>query len=114
MLSKVKRVSTHIIVSEATKQPYKGDHFRHLFAEIRSQAGIGKGYQYRDLRRTAVVRLALSGATVAEIVSVTGHTLKSATNILSVYLPKHTQMAEHGIAKLVSFEAAKNSKELEK
>jgi len=114
VLTKTKRASTHIIVSEATKQPYKGDHFRHLFSEIRGQAGIGKELQYRDLRRTAVVRLALSGATVAEIVSVTGHTLKSATNILSVYLPKHTQMAAHGIAKLVSFETAKNSKELEK
>ena len=113
VIAKTKRVSTHIVVSEATKQPYKGDHFRHLFSEIRDMVGIGKELQYRDFRRTAVVRLALSGATVAEIVSVTGHTLKSATNILSVYLPKHTQLAEHGIAKLVSFEMAKKSKELE-
>lgn len=113
VLAKTKRVSTHIIVSEATKQPYKGDHFRHLFSEVREKAGIGKELQYRDLRRTAVVRLALSGATVGEIISVTGHTLKSATNILSVYLPRHAQMAEHGIAKLVSFEAAKKSKESE-
>lgn len=113
VLTKTKRVSTHIIVSEATKQPYKGDHFRHLFSEIRNRAGIGKELQYRDLRRTAVVRLALSGATIPEIVSITGHTLQSATNILSVYLPRHTQMAEHGMAKLVSFEMAKKGKELE-
>lgn len=34
-------------------------------------------------------------------------------SILSVYLPRHAQMAEHGIAKLVSFETAKKNKELE-
>lgn len=108
-----KRTSPYMLVSEDTRKPYKGDHFRHLFSEIRRLAEIDNKLQYRDLRRTAVVRLALSGATIAEIVSVTGHTLASATNILSVYLPKHTKMASHGISKLIDFEAAKNVGELE-
>jgi integrase len=41
---------------------------------------------FNDLRGTAITLLAESGATVPQIVSITGHTLQSATRILERYL----------------------------
>ncbi|KTQ97783.1 hypothetical protein NS226_03850 [Aureimonas ureilytica] len=55
----------------------------------------------RHLRATAVVWMALGGATIPEIISVTGHTPASATTILRHYLARHPEMADAAIAKMV-------------
>jgi integrase len=94
-----RRVSTHMVVSEATGQPYKGDWFRHLFAKIRDCAELGK-LHYQDLRRTCVVNLARAGATPPEIAAITGHEIDRVVKILEVYLPRDSIMAEHAIVKL--------------
>jgi len=41
---------------------------------------------------------------------ITGHSLPGASRILETYLPKNTELGEHGIKKLADFEAAKNAK----
>lgn len=56
-----------------------------------------------DLRDTAVTWMALAGATIPEIVSITGHTLESATRILRHYLARHPEMADSAIAKMISW-----------
>lgn len=43
---------------------------------------------FNDIRGTAVTLLAEANATIPQIVSITGHTLQSATRILECYLPR--------------------------
>lgn len=56
--------------------------------------------QVRDLRRTAVVRLAEAGATIPEIAGVTGHSLRTAETIVAAYLPRTAEQARNAVLKL--------------
>lgn len=60
--------------------------FRHAFAEVRARAAqacpSAASLQFRDLRDTAVTRLALAGVTIADIALWTGHSLKTIEAIL--------------------------------
>jgi len=57
----------------------------------------------QDLRDTAVTWMALAGATIPEIISVTGHTPESATRILKHYLAQHPAMADSAIGKMIAW-----------
>ena len=73
-----KRPSTHMIVSEATGQPYSSvEVFSCLFRKFRIRAGITRDVNFRDLRRTAASDLGDAGATEAEISAMTGHAIGS-------------------------------------
>lgn len=61
------------------------------------------GFRDQDLRDTAVTWLALAGATIPEIAAVTGHSLQSITSVLEHYLARHPELADHAIAKLVTW-----------
>lgn len=65
-----------------------------------------------DLRSTAVTWMALAGATIPEIISVTGHTLASATNILKHYLVLHPEMSDSAIGKMVAWYEADGETEI--
>ena len=93
------RSATTIVVSEATQRPYKPDHFRHVFSQIRDAVGL-KGLQFRDLRRTAAVRLAEAGCTAPEIAAITGHKIETTQRILDTYVPRTAPMARNAIKKL--------------
>ena len=59
-----------------------------------------------DLRGSAVVRLALAGATVPEIATFTGHSLKDVEAILDAhYLGREVHLAENAVRKLELREA---------
>jgi integrase len=65
-----------------------------------SPAGI-EGLTFHDLRGTAVTRLAIAGATEAEIAAVTGHSLRDVHRILDRhYLARDPRLAESAIRKL--------------
>ena len=72
---------------------------REAFATIRDRAGLDH-LQARDLRRTAMVRLAEAGCTIPEIAAISGHTIDTTMRILEVYLPRTRAMASAAIAKL--------------
>ena len=57
----------------------------------------------QDLRDTAVTWMALAGATIPEIIAVTGHTAESATRILKHYLARHPEMADSAIGKMMAW-----------
>ena len=64
------------------------------------------GLTFHDLRGSAVVRLALAGATVPEIATFTGHSLKDVEAILDAhYLGRDVQLAENALRKLELREA---------
>jgi hypothetical protein len=76
-----------------------------------AEAGILPFYE-NDLRSTAVVWMALAGATIPEIISVTGHALASATNILKHYLVTHPEMADSALKKMIDWYDADGETEL--
>jgi len=82
--------ATHVLISEATGQPYKEDHFRHEFARIRELAGLPADLQFRDLRRTGATDLGAHGATDDQIRSVTGHANRGS---VAVYVQADDMMA---------------------
>lgn len=59
----------------------------------------GKRLHFNDLRGTAVTLLAEAGCTVPEIVSITGHTLASANQILEKYLARTKTLSDSAMKK---------------
>lgn len=53
--------STHVVVCEATRAPWKEFSFQHAFRDVARAAGIPDDLQFRDLRATAVTELYDSG-----------------------------------------------------
>lgn len=104
MLAKTEKNSTHLVVSETTKRPYKQYNFVHRAAEVIDGAGLA-GKRYGDLRRSAVVRLAMAGCTIPMIASITGHSYKRCEEILEVYLPRSTELARLAIERVLSARA---------
>lgn len=49
---------------------------------------------FNDIRGTSITLLAAAGATIPQIVSITGHTLQSATRILERYLSRTSAMSQ--------------------
>lgn len=76
-----------------------------MFAEVRDCAAKKvptlSDFHDQDLRDTAVTWMGLGGATVPEIISVTGHSADSATTILKHYLAHHPEMADSAIGKMI-------------
>lgn len=100
MLDTAPRTSPVVLITEATCKPYTKDMLSRRIREVLAGAGISSHIQFRDLRRTAVVRLAEHGCEIPEICAITGHRLNDVTQILEVYLPRNSKMAANAIAKL--------------
>lgn len=64
-------------------------------AEIRPR--LLANLQRRDLRRTGMVKMALAGATTAQIAAVSGHTIAHTQRILDVYIPRRSEVAAAAI-----------------
>jgi integrase len=80
MLDSMDRTSTHVIVNEETRQPYKDkNEFGRVFRKVRARAGITRNVTFQDLRTTALTALGNQGGTNAEIVSFSGHKVSSPT-----------------------------------
>ncbi len=79
---------------------WTGDGSRTEWGKACERAGIDD-VAFHDIRGTAVTRLAKAGCSVAEIASLTGHSLKDAQDILDVhYLGGRLELAEAAMAKL--------------
>ncbi len=103
------QISTHAVLDERGDvwRPYSDKRYRQDFRAARDEAAKAcasvASFHDSDLRDTAVVWMALSQATIPEIVSVTGHTLESATRILRHYLTAHPEMADSAIRKMIAW-----------
>jgi integrase len=83
-------------------RPVKYGRFNERFRRIAERAGIPDA-QARDLRRTAMLRMAEAGATVPQIASVSGHSIEATQRILETYLPRNRELAEIAITRLVEY-----------
>lgn len=80
--------------------PWTSHGFRASWRKACIEAGV-VGVTFHDLRGTAVTRLALAGATPAEIATITGHSLRDVHEILDAhYLNRDPRLAEAAIRKL--------------
>lgn len=102
LLEEADRSSVCIVVSEATRQPYNIDTFRHEISNLIGKAEL-RGLQYRDLRRTSVVRMFAAGLSYEEISDVTGHKIESCREIVETYLPRGRRITEHTVQKLEDY-----------
>ena len=99
MLDATPRRSPIILVNGEGK-PWTSDGFRASWGKACTKAGI-TGLTFHDLRGTAVTRLALVGATEAEIANITGHSLRDVHAILEAhYLARDPTLGDNAIRKL--------------
>jgi integrase len=89
-----------LILTNLLGRPWTADGFRTSWGKACAKAGIA-GLTFHDLRGSAVVRLALADATVPQIATFTGHSLKDVEAILDAhYLGRDVALAEIAITKL--------------
>jgi len=107
MLDALNHDSLLILHEERTGKPYSKDMLCARVREVFTAIGVGKDIQFRDLRRTCVVRMAEAGSTIPQICAITGHSLDEATKILEVYLPRSRAMAEGAADNVAKLEEKK-------
>jgi integrase len=89
-----------LVLATTRGKPWTSDGFRTSWAKSCAKAGI-TGLTFHDLRGSAVVRLALADATVPQIATFTGHSLRDVEAILDAhYLGRDVKLAEIAMMKL--------------
>jgi integrase len=87
-----------VMLTTKTGLPFKKRYFAEQWEYTCKAAGIDD-LHFHDIRGTTVTMLAEAGCTLPEIVSITGHTLRRAQDILDKYLARTSKLAESAIAK---------------
>jgi integrase len=96
-LDGLQRRSTLILVTK-TGRAFKKRYFALQWEQTCKNAGI-EDLHFHDIRGTTVTMLAQAGCSLGEIVSVTGHSLRRAQDILDKYLARTSTMADNAIVK---------------
>jgi integrase len=86
-----------LLVPSPTGLPWSYRNFSRSWDRMKAKAGVADGLQRRDLRRTAMVRMAEAGATTAQIAAVSGHTIDQTSRILDTYIPRRSEVAAGAI-----------------
>jgi integrase len=113
VLAATERTGTLMVMNETTGRPYISGTFGDDFRRIAGVAGLPDNLQFRDLRRTAVVRLAEAGCSVPEIAAISGHSITRTATILEVYCPRNSTMAGNAITKLEEYRRTLRERKLE-
>lgn len=91
-----------LLANDNSGLPWEARHFQRVFDQVRTRA-VADGrkqladLQYRDLRRTCVVRLGRLGLNDAQISAISGHQLESTKRILETYMPRDHAMAASAV-----------------
>lgn len=109
-LDNAPRLGVQIVINERTRRPYRQQLFSQVFRKTMREAGFPAGeYQFRDLRRTAIIWLSRAGCTPQQIAHVTGHAIQTIHNILRVYCPPDGIVAGEAIKRLVDYRKGRES-----
>jgi integrase len=100
-LNGVQRSDRCLMIVTYQGKPVSYRAFNQRFLRIAKRAGVDA--QARDLRRTAMVNMALAGATTAQIASVSGHSIEATQRILETYLPRNFELGKAAIERLVEY-----------
>jgi integrase len=96
-----------VILTTTTSHSWTGKNFRRQWLAACRRAELPAELHFHDLRGTAVTLFAQAGATVPQIASITGHSLKEVNSILEKYLARTKALASEAI---VLFENAKSTR----
>lgn len=100
ILDEAYRPGDYMFPRALTGQPFTSVELTKAFTKIRKRlTGFDPKLQFRQLRHTVVLELALAGCTVPEIATVTGHALASVHGTLKHYLAGHTELSERAMQK---------------
>lgn len=88
-----------LILTTKTGRAFKKRYFAEQWEATCKAAGI-EDLHFHDLRGTTGTMLFQAGCNLGEIVSITGHSLRRAQEILDKYLARTSAMADSAIAKL--------------
>jgi hypothetical protein len=98
--AKAARGAATTILVTTNGMPWTGDGFRSSWRNACKKAGV-TGLTFHDLRGSAITRLAVAGATVPEIATISGLSLGDVRGILDRhYLNNDVALAESAIRKL--------------
>lgn len=91
-----------LVVNDLSGLPWGQRHFIRVFRQVKDRAvkdGCAElsDLQFRDLRRTCVVRLGRLGLNDAQISAISGHQLETTKRILETYMPRDNAMAASAI-----------------
>jgi integrase len=100
-LDRLNRSGSCLTIVEFRGRPVNYPRFNERFRRVAERSGIDA--QARDLRRTAMLRMAEAGATVPQIASVSGHSIDATQRILETYLPRNRDLAEIAITRLAEY-----------
>jgi hypothetical protein len=101
-----------LMIVEYRGRPVNYINFNARFRRIAQRSGVDA--QARDLRRTAMIRMAEAGATTPQIASVSGHSIDTTQKILDTYLPRNRDLAEVAITRLAEHKKRTESNALDK
>ena len=87
-----------VIMTTKTGRAFKKRYFADQWEETCKKAEI-VDLHFHDIRGTTVTMLFQAGCNLGEIVSITGHSLRRAQEILDKYLARTSTMADNAIAK---------------
>jgi integrase len=87
-----------VMLTTKTGLAFKKRYFADQWEATCEAAGI-TDLHFHDIRGTTVTMLAEAGCTLPEIVTITGHSLRRAQDILEKYLARTSKLAESAIAK---------------
>ena len=82
-----------VILTTKTGRSYSKRYLAQQWEKTCKAAGI-VDLHFHDIRGTTVTMLAEAGCTLPEIVSITGHTLRRAQDILDKYLARTSKLTE--------------------
>lgn len=88
-----------LILTTKTGRAFQKRYFANQWEKTCREAGI-EDLHFHDIRGTTVTMLFQAGCNLGEIVSITGHSLRRAQDILDKYLARTSTMADNAIAKL--------------
>lgn len=103
MLHGMDRASPMILATK-TGRPWKARHFKRQWEAACAAAGV-TGLHFHDLRGTAVTMLAEAGCTTPEIAAITGHSLRTVSDILDRYLARTRHLADAAITRFQNAKA---------
>lgn len=102
------KVTATAIIQTPDGGPYTPARFRTDFESVRSAAAAEHpamaGLVFKDLRHTAVTRLAEAGCEITEIAAITGHCLNSCAQIIDRYNVRTKQAAMNAMKKRLTAE----------
>lgn len=97
------RHGTIMLLTERGRS-YRTDHFQHQFHKVTVACGLD-GLQFRDLRRTAIVRMGAAGLELNQIAQITGHSYERTSQILETYMPRRREIAAEAARRMEAYYA---------